>query len=113
MAVIHDYRFGHIIIDGQEHTKDVIILPDRVVPNWWRKDGHSLVLDDLAEVIQDLPQTLIVGSGAYGRMKPDPETVDELRGRGITIEILETEDAVKRYRELAPSDTAAALHLTC
>jgi hypothetical protein len=35
-------------------------------------------------------------------------------GRGaIEVEALPTADAVRRYQELDPSRTAAALHLTC
>jgi uncharacterized protein len=58
---IRDYRFGHVVIDGEAHARDVIVLPSRVVANWWRKEGHSLVLDDLDDVIDELPGTLIVG----------------------------------------------------
>ena len=36
----------------------------RVVSNWWRRDGHSLVLEDLEEVLDELPERLIVGMGA-------------------------------------------------
>jgi hypothetical protein len=113
MPVIDDYEFGRIIIDGREHSRDVIVLPDGVVPNWWRKDGHALVIEDLAEVIERLPPNLIVGSGAYGRMKPAASAIGELEGRGISVEILQTEDAVARYGELDPATAAAALHLTC
>ena len=28
---IESYRFGHIVIDGETHTNDVIILPERVI----------------------------------------------------------------------------------
>src|SRR5918999_5318714 len=113
MPQIDEYRFGHIVIDGREHTRDVILLPDRVVDNWWRKDGHSLVVEDLADVLEDLPRRLVVGTGAYGRMKPDPDALDELRGRGIEIELHETDESVRRYSALDAASTAAALHLTC
>jgi hypothetical protein len=113
MPQIDDYRFGHIVIDGHEHTRDVIVLPDRVVGNWWRKDGHSLVVDDLADVLDDLPERLVVGTGAEGRMHPDPKALEELRARGIEIEVLETHEAVRRYSALDAARTAAALHLTC
>jgi hypothetical protein len=46
-------------------------------------------------------------------MRPDPETVEELRRGGIEVEALPTADAVRRYKELYPHRTAAALHLTC
>jgi hypothetical protein len=113
MARIEGYSFGSIVIDGTEYTKDVIILPDRVISNWWRKDGHSLDIEDLAEVLDELPSRLVVGAGAYSRMKPRPEAVRHLEDRAIAVEILPTEDAVRRYSELDPAAVAAALHLTC
>lgn len=54
-----------------------------------------------------------VGTGAYGQMHPDPETLDRLRQQGIEVEALPTDEAVRRYGELDPGRTAAALHLTC
>jgi hypothetical protein len=113
VARIEGYEFGRILVDGREHTKDVIVLPDRVVGNWWRRDGHSLVLEDLDEVLDDLPQTLVVGAGADERMRPDPAALGQLRARGVDVQVLPTDQAVRRYGELDPERTAAALHLTC
>jgi hypothetical protein len=110
---IERYSFGHVVVDGEEATRDVIILPGRVVHNWWRRDGHSLVLDDLHDVLDELPARLVLGTGAYGRMQPDAEALRELREHGIEVEVLPTADAIKRYEELNPAETAAALHLTC
>src|SRR5262245_46200082 len=113
MSRIEGYRFGRVLVDGEEQTKDVIVLPDRVLSNWWRKDGHALVLADLEEVLDELPAHLIVGTGAYGQLRPDPGTVDKLRERGVEVEALPTEEAVLRYCELDPLNAAVALHLTC
>ena len=113
MARIDYYEFGRIVVDGRQETKDLIILPHRVVRNWWRLDGHALVLDDLAEVLEELPAHLVVGTGADGRMRPDPDTIQQLQHRGITVETLPTGQAVRRFGELDPARAAAALHLTC
>jgi hypothetical protein len=113
MARIDHYEFGRIVVDGGEETKDLIILPDRVVRNWWRQDGHALVLDDLNDVLDDLPSHLVVGTGADGRMRPDPDAVRQLQQRGVAVEALPTAQAVRRFGELDPANTAAALHLTC
>lgn len=113
MAVIDAYDFGRVTIDGREETRDVIILPERVVRDWWRRDGHGLVLEDLDAVLAELPARLVVGTGAYGRLRPDAETIAALRDRGIEVEVLPTAEAVDRYTELDPRTTAAALHLTC
>jgi hypothetical protein len=40
MPKIDDHDFGRIVVDGLEQTRDVILLPGRVVLNWWRQDGH-------------------------------------------------------------------------
>jgi hypothetical protein len=113
MPRIEGYRFGRVLVDGEEQTRDVIVLPERVLTGWWRADGHRLVLADLADVIEDLPERLLVGTGAYGQMRPDSEALEELRQRGVEVEALPTDEAVRRYGELDPRRTAAALHLTC
>jgi hypothetical protein len=113
MPRMEGYRFGHLIVDGEEQTRDVIILPDRVLTKWWRADGHRLVFTDLGDVIEELPERLVVGTGAYGKMRLDPEALEQLRQRGVEVESLPTDEAVRRYDELDPRHTAAALHLTC
>jgi hypothetical protein len=113
VARLDGYEFGRVTVDGREERKDLIVLPDRVVRNWWRKDGHELVLDDLLQVLEELPARLIVGTGAYGRLKPDPHTLEQLTERGVDVEALPTAEAVERYNSLDPTKAAAALHLTC
>jgi hypothetical protein len=113
VARIDHYEFGRIVVDGQEERRDLIILPPRVVRSWWRQDGHALILEDLDEVVDDLPEHLVIGTGAHGRMRPDPHALERLRAHGVTVETLPTGQAVRRYGELDPSRTAAALHLTC
>jgi hypothetical protein len=113
MAQLQNYSFGRIVVDGQEYDRDLIVLPDRVVANWWRRDGHSLALEDLRDVEDELPEKLILGTGAYGRLQPPAAVVEELARRGIDVEVLHTDEAVRRYGELDEQRTAAALHLTC
>jgi hypothetical protein len=49
----------------------------------------------------------------HGRLQPHPSVLEALRERGVEVEALPTSEAVKRYGELDPARTAAALHLTC
>src|SRR5437899_2608391 len=113
MARLEDYSFGRLVVDGQEETRDVIVLPQRVVRNWRRRDGHSLVLDDFRNCLDELPLRLVVGTGYDARMRPDPGALRALEERGVQVEVLPTAEAVDRYEELNPAETAAALHLTC
>ena len=113
MAELSNYSFGSLTVDGERHTRDLIVLPERVVTEWWRREGHSLAIDDLDEVIDELPDRLILGCGAHGRLEPPPAVLEQLRARGVEVEAMPTAEAVRRYRELDPKRTAAALHLTC
>jgi len=113
MPLLQDYSFGRIVVDGEEQTRDLIVLPNRVFTNWWRRDGHSLAIEDLAEVEDELPEKLILGTGAHGRLRPPQAVIEELERRGIEVEVMHTEDAVRRYGDLDARRTAAALHLTC
>jgi hypothetical protein len=113
VASLENYRFGSIVVDGVEHRRDLIVTPSRVLPDWWRKEGHSLAIEDLDEVIDELPERLVLGCGADGRLKPDPAVIEALRRRGVEVEALPPAEAVERYRELDPDRTAGAFHLTC
>ena len=113
MARIEGYRFGRVVVDGREETRDVIVLPGRVVRNWWRQDGHALALDDLSEVIDELPDRLIVGTGLSERMRPERAALEALRRRGVEVEVTRTDEAVRLFAQADPARTAAALHLTC
>lgn len=78
MARVEHYSFGRIVVDGREEQTDVILLPDRTVSHWWRRQGHELVIGDLAEVLPELPERLLIGTGMDGRMHPDPDVLEEL-----------------------------------
>jgi hypothetical protein len=110
---IESYRFGRIVIDGESHDRDVILLPDRVLRGWWRKEGHVLHPDDLKPVFDAAPEVLVVGQGAHGRMRVTSETRAALRKAGIELIILSTEEACETYNRAREKRVAAALHLTC
>jgi hypothetical protein len=113
MARLESYSFGRLTVDGREYTRDLIVLPNRVVPDWWRREGHSLAMEDLDDVLDELPGRLVLGVGAHGRLRPDGAVIAELEQRGVQVECLPTDAAVRRYGELDERRTAAALHLTC
>ncbi len=116
MTLIDHYAFGTMRIDGQTHTKDLIVHADGTVqPRWWRASGHRLVPEDIAQVIEAGPRHLVVGTGAHGMMRVDPRVRDACAKRGIDLFAAHTAEAVARYNELvrAGEPVAACFHLTC
>jgi len=114
MNVIDSYQFGEIVVNGKKYTSDVIIFPDSVKDNWWRKTGHQLCLDDIAEVLTENPEVLVVGTGASDLMKVLPEVRQVVEAQGIELIVEATDKACHTYNQLCHSRRAvAALHLTC
>jgi hypothetical protein len=111
---INSYSFGNIVIDGEVHKKDVIILPEKVIGGWWRKEGHLLQLADLVEVLEAKPDILVVGMGSIGQMRVSSEVKEAMRSAGIQVISLPTREACREYNQHSQTkNVAAALHLTC
>ncbi len=114
MNTIDSYQFGLIVVNGRKYTSDVIIFPDRVRNDWWRKKGHELCLEDIAEVITENPEVLIVGTGAYGLVIVLSEVEQALEAKGIKLITEATDKACTIYNQLCSSQrVVAAFHLTC
>ncbi len=113
--MIDSYRFGRIVVDGVEYTRDLIILPERVEGGWWREEGHRLGLGDLGEALAAEPEVLVVGKGYLGRMRVGEDVERALSERGIAFRAEKTGRACEVYNELVREGkrAVAALHLTC
>lgn len=112
--IINSYQFGLIVVNGKNYTSDIIIFPDRVKDGWWRKTGHELCLEDIAEVMNEDPDILIVGTGESGLMKVLPEVRLGVATQGINLIMQTTDGACETYNQLCHSQkVVAVLHLTC
>jgi hypothetical protein len=111
---VESYAFGRMVVDGEKHTNDLILLPDRVEGNWWRNEGHRLSADDLDPVFDAEPDVLVVGTGANGVMDVPRETREAITDAGIELRIAKTGEAWRTYNDLQDERRAAgAFHLTC
>ena len=114
---INDYGFGRITIDGKDFTGDVKIIKGKIVPNWWRRQGHLLQLADIADIIDAKPEVLVVGTGAAGVMRIHPEVKEHLKKKGISLRAAKSSEAVEIFNnlleELGPDRVSLAIHLTC
>ena len=112
---IDSYEFGRIIVDGETYTSDCIIFQDHVEPDWWRRQGHKLFIDDLESVLSAGPEILVVGCGAYGVMQVCGEVRTILNQKNIQLEAFKTAEAAEHYNELSATGrkVVAAMHLTC
>ena len=111
---IDTYSFGKIVINGKEYNSDVIIFADRVYSSWKRLKGHLLQLADINEILERNPDTVIIGTGAYGLMKIHTNVITKLKNRNIELIKEKTKEAIEIYNQISPDrNVIAGLHLTC
>lgn len=115
MNVVDEYDFGRIKVSGKTYFRDLIIFPDEILPNWWRKEGHNLCIEDLEAVLKRKPEVLVIGNGYSGAMRVPKDVISKLENMGIKVIVKRTKDAVREYNKLVKEGkrVAAALHLTC
>jgi hypothetical protein len=110
-------RFGSIEIDGEQHTKDVILdrgklrkRQKKLSRSFRDQFGHTPL-----SVQEDIPwncKRLVIGTGMAGRLPVMDEVVAEAKRRGVELILRPTPEAVRLLEE-NPADTNAILHLTC
>lgn len=112
---INAYTFGKLTFGGAQFTSDIILYPDRIQENWWRKQGHFLQPDDLSDVRKCSFDLLLIGTGAHGAMNVSGEVETWLNRQGMAWEAHPTGKACERYNTLIREGkrVVAALHLTC
>jgi len=113
--MIDSYSFGTIVVQGKEYNQDIVLFPDKVSPNWWRQEGHSLHREDIQEIIEEKPKVLVVGTGCFGAMGIPPATEEYINSQDIVLIVERTAEATKRFNELLKKGekVVGAFHLTC
>jgi hypothetical protein len=112
--IIDSYRFGLVVINSKNYNFDVIIFPEKVMGVWWRKRSHELCFEDIAGVLNESPEVLIIGTGESGMMRVLPETIQIIEACGIELIMETTNKACQAYNQLYRYQrVVAALHLTC
>jgi hypothetical protein len=110
--------WGHIEVDGHPPFKDAKIFPGGAREWDWRETGTRHVPGiqpaDIQELIDNGAKAVVLSRGIRNRLEVCPETLDLLAKKGIDVEILQTEAAVKRFNELRESMPVGGLfHSTC
>lgn len=111
--IIDEYKFGKISIDGVEYEQDLIILPDKIILNWWREKGHVFSLNDCLEIIAARPDFIVFGLGAYRLARLSKDLTDELESSGLEYTALGSKAACRLFNEKSGLNVAGVFHLTC
>ena len=120
--MIEDYQFGSITVDGETHNHDVQVFWTGDVFDWWRKESHVVDVEDIIDVVEQNPESIVIGTGQGGMMKVTEAAKKFIEGRGIKLFIDHTEQAIKtfnirkedsREENGKPEKVIGLFHLTC
>ena len=109
--------WGRLEVDGKSF-KDAKLYPGGAREWNWRETGTHHVPGiqpaDVAELLEHGAEIVVLSKGVWERLQVCPETLTLLEGKGVAVEVLETESAVSRYNVLRERARVGGLfHSTC
>ncbi|MBF0621808.1 MAG: hypothetical protein HQL54_07755 [Magnetococcales bacterium] len=117
--MIESTQFGKITIDGQTFQHDVVIRLDGTIikrPKKLSKEiygtSHTLSESELKAVFESGCETLIIGTGQYGRVVLSTEAQAFLNEKRCKAILEPTPKAIARYNKHNTA-TIGLFHLTC
>ena len=110
--------WGRLEVEGYSPFKDAKVFPGGARAWDWRETGtrHSPGMQpgDVQELIDRGAEAVVLYKGIWERLQVCPETLKSLADSDIAVEVLQTEEAVKRFNELRKSMPVGGLfHSTC
>lgn len=113
--MIESFSFGKMVVAGKNYTSDLIIYPGgRIQDTWWRESGHRMGVEDIIDLIIAAPDVIVVGTGVYGYMKPDPAVSQTLKEKDIRLVVEPTGQAWQTYNALIDNGhVGGCFHVGC
>lgn len=113
--MIQEYRFGSMKVAGRTYHDDLKIIAGEVHARWWRKEGHTVEVDDVSDILAVRPDILVVGQGKPGYMQVTASLRSVLADAGIHLIEEPTATALQTFNRLQQEgrNVAGAFHLTC
>ena len=115
---ISHLSWGHIEVEGHPPFKDAKIFPGGARKWDWRETGTRHVPGiqpaDVLEVIEHDAKAVVLSTGIWQRLQVCLEALELLAENDIQVEVLQTENAVKRFNVLREKMPVGGLfHSTC
>ncbi len=113
--MITHYSFGSITISGKRYRSDLKIINGQVYPDWWRKSGHAVDIEDITDILSAEPDYLVIGAGSPGLMKVSDRLKQHLGDIGVELIAEPSEIAIQIFNQKCADgkNIAAGFHLTC
>lgn len=111
---IDNFKFGCFTIDGTDYQHDIKIIENKI-KIWNYVKHHTVVPEDLSDILLTKPETIIIGTGTSGLVFVENKTKKLAEEKKINLLIKKTPEACKQFNSLTQQykKVAAILHVTC
>jgi hypothetical protein len=115
---ISQLSWGRVDVEGHGSFKDAKLYPGGAREWDWRETGtrHDPGIQpaDVEELLEHGAELVVLSRGILEALRICPETLALLQNKGISAHVLQTEEAVRLYNQLAEERPVGALvHSTC
>jgi uncharacterized protein len=107
---IRTYAPGRIVVNDTVYQGSIIVLPDRVLPEWPPQTFDALAPMHIAILAALELEVVLLGTGSRLRF-PAPEILAPLITTGIGVEVMDTGAACRTYNILMAEDRKVAAAL--
>ena len=98
--IITDYSFGRIVANGQTFNNDIKIVRGSLVPDWWRKKGHTVEVEDVQDAFDPDPEVIVIGKGQPGYLTISDSLRELLAQKNVELIEEPTARAIETFNRL-------------
>ena len=103
------YGEGFVLVNGQRFEKNLIVMPERIVP--WEAAGFDALTEADFQVLLEMnPEILLLGTGPKQRFA-HPRLTQALAARRIGVESMDLQAACRTYNILMAEERRVAAAL--
>jgi uncharacterized protein len=104
------YGEGYVMVNGERHARSIVVLPERIIPDWAPARFDELAAEHFAALTSLGCEIVLLGTG--GRLRfPRAEITAPLVGAGIGFEVMDLPAACRTYNILMAEQRKVAAAL--
>lgn len=113
--MITDFSFGRIVANGQTCNNDIKIIQGTLVPDWWRKSGHNVEVEDVQDALSTELEVLVIGKGQPGYMQAADSLRQYLADKNVMLIEEPTAQAIETFNRFYKEGrrVAGGFHVGC
>ena len=110
LNVFTAYGDDYVAVNHEKHLKNLIVLPESIVPEWSTATVETLAAEDMQKLLELGTEIILLGTGSRLRFPAGP-LMRPFASAGIGLEIMDLRAACRTYNILAAEGRKVAAAL--